>query len=317
MKITVAHTADHFNRYPGETVTLHTRVEALEKIEGFTLRIQLPPDYTVTDYRPPPNDSQAMPRLETTPTQNYLVWRVDDDVPIGGSFEYQSMIAIPGTQHNTHLETIATATAAGNNPPATETATVAITAKGRYLQYLPAIYQDDDLMGRFLMLFESFWKPIDQQIDTMWYYFDPQMTTPDFIPWLAGWIGLALDEHWPESKRRQLLTRAASLYRKRGTRQGLQEFLQIYTGVEAQIVEHRAANFQLGGAARLGAGIALGKDNQPHTFTVRLILPPIETGPKAERKRQETMRRRTIESIIEAEKPAHTSYTLHLETEKR
>ncbi len=317
MNITIDHTADFLNRYPGETVTLHTRVEAREKISGFTLRIQTPPDFPVTDYRPPVNDSQAMPRLEITPDGNFLVWQVSQNIPPGGWYEYQSLITIPPTHHNTNLESVATVTAANHNWPVTETVSVAITAKGRYLNYLPAIYREDDLMGRFLMLFESLWKPIDQQIESMWLYFDPQMTTPDFIPWLAGWIGLALDEHWPESKQRQLLTRAAPLYRKRGTKQGLQEFLQIYTGVEAQIIEHRAANFKLGAASRLGAGIALGQDNRPHTFTVRLKLPPIEAESTADRKRQETMRRRTIESIIEAEKPAHTSYTLRLETEKR
>ena len=137
------------------------------------------------------------------------------------------------------------------------------------------------------------------------------------MPWLASWIGLALDENWPEDRRRLLLASAASLYRQRGTKRGLREYLKIYTGERATITEHRAENFKLGAEAQLGPGIALGKDNKPHTFSVALRLPPIETPDEAGRARQELVRRRTIESIIEAEKPAHTSYRLDLDIEKR
>jgi len=70
----------------------------------------------------------------------------------------------------------------------------------------------------------------------------------------------------------------------------------------------------LNSGAKLGSGIALGTNNVPHSFTVILRLPPISSsGGKRERARQELERRRRIEAIIEAEKPAHTSYNLHLE----
>ena len=187
----------------------------------------------------------------------------------------------------------------------TETVTVAVFAKGRYLRHLPALYERDELMGRFLMLFESFWDPIEGQIDQLPHYFDPRTAPPDLLPWLAAWLDLVLDERWPESKRRQLLQSAVHLYRRRGTRDGLVDYLEIYTGARPQIVEHRAENFVLGPEARLGQGIAIGRRNAPHTFTVKMELP---TLPKAEAE----SRRRMIEQIIEAEKPAHTAYLLDL-----
>ena len=46
-----------------------------------------------------------------------------------------------------------------------------------------------------------------------------------------------------------------------------------------------------------------------------VYLPPAEivAASEAERQRYEADRRRMIESIIEAEKPAHTSYNLRIE----
>jgi phage tail-like protein len=193
------------------------------------------------------------------------------------------------------------------------TVAIAVAVKARSLDYLPAVYHEDDLMGRFLMLFESFWTPIEQQIDSLSYYFDPRLTPPDLLPWLASWIDLVLDERWPEHKRRRLLRSAVPLYRKRGTRQGLVEYLEIYTGQRPRIIEHRAHNLRLGPEARLGPGIALGTVNRPHTFTVILRLPPISPSQEEERARQELERQHKIEAIIEAEKPAHTAYNLHLE----
>ena len=146
-----------------------------------------------------------------------------------------------------------------DDPPAAESVEILVVGKGRYMRYLPRIYQEqDELMGRFVMLFESFWAPIESQIDVMPLYFDPALTPLKLLPWLATWVDLALDDHWPEAKRRQLLKAAVGLYRKRGTRRGLQEYLEIYTGAQVQISEHGAHNFLLGPEARLGPGVALG-----------------------------------------------------------
>lgn len=312
MLITVDHVADFYNRYPGETVTFLTRVTALEKLSGFTLRVSLPPQLTLSNYRLPPGYPYSQPEFEAGGETNYLVWRVEGDVALGSGYEYQTEARIAPLQRDTLLESRADVTAGlGRRAEAAEEAvTLAVTAKGRYLNYLPALYQDNDLMARFLMLFEGFWKPLDGQIRDTWLYFDPKITTPDFLPWLAGLIGLTLDERWPEERQRMLLGQAAWLYRRRGTKLGLQEFLQIYTGQPVEIVENRAENFRLGQESRLGPTVALGRDNQPHTFAVFAHLPALPPD-------DEAVRRRTIEAIIETEKPAQTSYTLHLEVEKQ
>jgi phage tail-like protein len=207
------------------------------------------------------------------------------------------------------------AVAVAGDEAALATARITLKAKGRYLKYLPAIYSEqDELMGRFLMLFESFWGPIEQQIDLLPYFFDPKTVPQDLLPWLATWVDLSLNPQWPEEKRRQLLRQAVWLFRKRGTRIGLHDYLEIYTGQPPQIVEYRANDFRLGIDARLGPSIALGKRNQPHTFSVTLRLPPIGAETDAARCRLDNERRCMIEAIIESEKPAHAGYTLNIET---
>jgi phage tail-like protein len=334
--VRVAHIADSCRHYPGELVTFYTRVEVWVPVPGFTLRITLPAGLSLEDYRAPANldvPSGQLPWITLDNGIQNVIWKVEGQIEAPGRYEYQVAARVAATSQDRILESravvstealggVASLRTRGLETLDKETATIAVSAQGRYLRYLPAIYQEDELMGRFLMLFESFWAPIEQQIDHLSLYFDPRMTPPDFLPWLASWINLVLDEGWPEERRRLLLRSAASLYRKRGTRRGLEEYLGIYTGGKAEIVEHRAHNLRLGPEARLGPAIALGKGNVPHTFTVLLRLPPVSSlrpsaagGEEGHRARPEVERWlvRKIEAIIDAEKPAHTSYTLHVE----
>jgi phage tail-like protein len=332
--VRVAHVADFCRRYPGELVTFYTRVEVREPVPGFALRIVLPAGLSLEDYRAPADleaPSGRLPWITLADGTQNVIWKVEGQIEAPAHYEYVVAARVAsiqqrfgsGTPQDRILESRAVvSTEVAGETLDQETAAIAVSAQGRYVRHLPAIYQEDELMGRFLMLFESFWGPIEQQIGHLACYFDPRMTPPEFLPWLASWINLVLDESWPEERRRLLLRSAASLYRKRGTRRGLEEYLEIYTGGKAQIVEHRAHNMRLGPEARLGPAIALGKGNVPHTFTVLLRLPPVSslrpsgaTGEEGHRARSEVDRwlLRKVEAIIEAEKPAHTSYTLHIE----
>ncbi len=300
--LVVSHVADFGRRYPGERVTLYTRVQVQEPAPGFALRVTVPNGLTPGVAR---SLGDVLPQVVQGADANHLLWNVTESLNAGDCYEYQIEAQVAPTQRDVVLESQAVVTPEDAALSVSETASIAVSAQGRYLKHLPALYQKDELMGRFLMLFESFWAPIEGQIDQLALYFDPRMTPPDLLPWLASWLDLALDERWPEDKRRLLLRSAAALYRKRGTKQGLQHYLEIYTGEKPTIIEQRANNFRLGPQARLGPGVALGTDNVPHTFTVVLRLP---NGGA-----QEAERLRMIEAIIEAEKPAHTSYTVRVE----
>jgi len=323
--VTVSHVADFYRRYPGETLNFYTRIDVHETIAGFSLRVGIPPDLSLERYQALHDHQAPLPTLETgsgspssvvrRPSQG-LVWEMTDELAAGASYEYQTVVTVPLIQEDRYVTSrvdIAVERTDGERIWFETSAEVLLSARSRYLKYLPAVYEQDELMARFLMLFESFWAPLDSQIDNIPFYLDPKMTPPDFLPWLASWLNLTLDARWPEEKQRQLLQAAISLYRKRGTKIGLQDYLEIYTGERPQIVEHRANNLRLGPEARLGPGIAMGTENVPHTFSVFFQLPPAASPVTEDRERAERMRQRMIEQIIEAEKPAHTAYTLQIE----
>jgi phage tail-like protein len=169
----------------------------------------------------------------------------------------------------------------------------------RYLEYLPAIYSEDEFMGRFLRIFEDILTSIEQMVDHVNLYFDPKTAPEAFLPWLASWVDLSLDEQWSLEKQRRLIASAVELYQWRGTRRGLREYLRIYTGVEPKITEH-FGGIRLGEQSKLGWNTVLG-DGQDHSFTVTL---KVEDPSSIDVER--------VKAIIEAEKPAHVGYRLEI-----
>jgi phage tail-like protein len=159
-------------------------------------------------------------------------------------------------------------------------------SRSTYLKYLPDAYSGDDFIGRFLLIFESILSPIEGMVENLDYYFDPDLTPEECLPWLASWFGLALDERWPEIKRRDLIRSAVNLYQWRGTKRGLTEFIRLYTGVVPEILEP-------------GIGGKEAKKEMASFFIVRINKDDSgDTDPVV------------LSSIIEMEKPAHASYRI-------
>jgi phage tail-like protein len=115
-------------------------------------------------------------------------------------------------------------------------------------RYLPAVFGEDangsSFTDRFLSIFDTTLRSIEQKVDESARYFDPLSTptTPDpltgidFLTWLASWVGVTLDRQLAPEKRRQVLKRAASLYPIRGTVEGLRRQLLFFLGMEAETV---------------------------------------------------------------------------------
>jgi phage tail-like protein len=107
-------------------------------------------------------------------------------------------------------------------------------------RYLPAVFGKEavsaDFTDRFLSIFDTTLRSIEINLDREARYFDPlsapaerdPKTGADFLSWLASWIGLILDRHWPEAKRRKFLKHAGRLYDLRGTREGLWRELLLF-----------------------------------------------------------------------------------------
>ena len=285
--------------------------------------------------------NQPTRAIEPTRPAQEIIWQVTEAQEAGTIFEFavtslilpihkDSMLHCHALLSVTEVEEAAAERAADAGGDAAgeavatssnATASVALYMRGRYVEHLPSLYEQDNFMGRFLMLFESFWGPIDRQISGIHNYFDPDLTPARFLPWLASWFDLVLDENWNEAQQRELLNSVMWLYRRRGTRVALQRYLEIFTQNPVEILEKRAKNMTLGRRARLGVGVALGTGNMPHTFTVRVQLNEILPPPKMDEEkaarevaRLEKQRLALLNRMIMAEKPAHTSYRLEATT---
>ena len=201
------------------------------------------------------------------------------------------------------------------NPPTKHPPTDKLSTDNRptssYLDYLPALYADNEFLGRFLLAFEQILSgppgnplpsranngteqlSLEQLIEQLYTYFrplaSPQANTPTqniapaaFLPWLATWVALQLQADWDEATQRQLIHQMVSLYRWRGTKKGLKTLLKLYTQEDVEIYEF---------------------DRPPHYFQVELALSDLGRLGSLEA---------MLRTLIDREKPAQTFYTLQL-----
>jgi phage tail-like protein len=161
-----------------------------------------------------------------------------------------------------------------------QTTPLAPGPRSHYLQDLPMIFQDNGFLGRFLLIFESIWEPLEQRQDHVAMYFDPNTCPAEFLPWLASWLGLSLHEHWPESRVREIVREATDLYRWRGTPYGMMRLIEVATGLSAEVSDD---------------------PQDPCVFRVGIQVPS-----------DFQIDRELIETLIEQNKPAHTGYVLEV-----
>lgn len=152
----------------------------------------------------------------------------------------------------------------------------------RYLNHLPILFQDNDFLGRFLLIFESLWEPLEQRQDRIEMYFDPRTCPASMLPWLASWLDMPVSPYWPEDRIRHLICEATELYRWRGTRYGLTRMIEICMGVTVDIV------------------------NDPERpFVIRIRVKRPESG---------EIDRLLVEDLIRTHKPASVGYVLEFES---
>lgn len=197
--------------------------------------------------------------------------------------------------------------------------------KRSYLKYLPAMYDSgraDDFLQKYLKVFEKILtglndgvtvdkkeiKGVSETLDNISSYVLPytensaEKTAPiEFVNWLASWVGLVMKEDWSESKKREVLARIIPIYRIKGTRRGLEEFLNIYTDGGVKIYDN-VGLFQLGVNSRVGISTAIDVVN---SFRVEITLSGNEQQPNAIARKK-----KLIETIVLREKPVHTNHDL-------
>lgn len=170
-------------------------------------------------------------------------------------------------------------------------------------QLLPLIFQrtlrGGSPLSAILDVMETLHAPNEALLRDIASFFNPYETRDDFVAYLAGWVDLKwvltstgqMDDASPAvstglGRLRELIAAAAYLSKWRGTRKGLESFLNIATGCEHfQIDEHPSDD-----------------RGQDRPFHIRVKAP-------APTRRH----RELIQRIIEREKPAYVTYDLVFE----
>ncbi len=110
------------------------------------------------------------------------------------------------------------------------------------LDYLPANYQENpkakDFLERFLSIFDSLIYEVDFEIKHLTRFFDAEGTPSEFLSWLGTWLSICTDANWSEEKTRAFIKKAIHFYKMRGTRKGLEEILELFTGYKPFIFEN-------------------------------------------------------------------------------
>jgi phage tail-like protein len=197
-----------------------------------------------------------------------------------------------------------------------------------YLRYLPAVYQEDeqsrDFLERFLSLFQTFFDGTEGAIGRLARYFDvdSRLARGEFLRWLASWLSISEDKGWSEEQLRELIRRAPELYKQRGTREGLEAMVEIFTGERPLVVEHfqTVACPQPSAEARRTAEEERARNIRTHEEILRnlygtdpycfcVLLKPYRTERRGGRKVVRLLsedERKAVRRIVDAEKPAHT-----------
>lgn len=162
---------------------------------------------------------------------------------------------------------------------------------------LPALYLDDEFAQQLCAGLDEVLAAAVGALDSIDAYVDPALAPPDFLVWLAGWVGLAIDETWPDEQQRRFVTEAVELYRWRGTARGLAGLVRIYTGVEPDIAETGAASWSSAPGGKL--------PGRPSRVNPALIVRVRVPDPS-------TIDQRRLTAIVAAATPAHVPYKIEV-----
>ncbi len=159
---------------------------------------------------------------------------------------------------------------------------------------LPGLYQDDAFAQRFVGAFDDVVAPVFAALDELDAYLDPLLAPEDFLDWLAGWVGVALDQTWPVERRRAFVASAVELFRLRGTATGLAAHVAIFSGGEVEVVESGAAAW----SSKAEAAI-------PGEAAPDLLVRVRVTDPA-------TLDAARLDALVAAAKPAHVPHRVEV-----
>lgn len=161
-------------------------------------------------------------------------------------------------------------------------------------QRLPAVLQEDEFLQRFVQAFDEALAPIFLTLDTLASYVDPRLAPPDFLTWLAEWVGIEVDDTWSQERRREIVAGAAAMHRGRGTPEGIASAVRLAVGGRVSVADNGGSAWSAVPGGELPGSAA------PHlTVTVRTADPS-------------SVDRTRLDRAVTAVTPAHVPHTIEV-----
>lgn len=106
---------------------------------------------------------------------------------------------------------------------------------------LPMGMLDDDFFVRFVSMFQEVATTLLDGADNIPNTVDVTVAPPELVRWLGSWLAIdSIDPSLPEELQRALVRAASRTLAWRGTRRGLEDYLEVLTGAPAEVTESGA-----------------------------------------------------------------------------
>jgi len=165
-------------------------------------------------------------------------------------------------------------------------------------EQLPGVFLEDPMSRGFSAGLDPMLAPVFLTLDCLETYLDPRLAPLDFLPWLASWMGVELDETLPPARRRAIVDSAGALQPVYGTRAGLVRILELVTGAPVEVRES--------GGVRWSAAPGADPPGDPEPALDIIVRVPDPTG-----RAGENMRER-VERVVREVRPAHLPFRVQV-----
>ncbi len=192
-----------------------------------------------------------------------------------------------------------------------------------------AVHQADQFR-RFLFIFQHQMTTVTDRIDQIPSLTDPMTTEAKYLSWIASWVGFELDESLPLHQQRELVKRSIGLHRRRGTKAGVEEMIQVLTSAPVEVIERRKPAGTVMGRMTLAGGRSVDERYLRGEPAGCYMVPPERSSTSFFALRLEDRHSfkkrfgergpqvlRRIAQIVTAEKPAHVTFTIEFEERVR
>jgi len=164
---------------------------------------------------------------------------------------------------------------------------------------LPALYLGDDFAQQLCAAFDEVLAPIFATLDCFPAYLDAGTAPENMLDWLAGWIGLTLDDQRGAAGKRTSIVNGAAVLPERGTARSIQEAVRAAFNVETEIVESGATSW------------STTPDSAPPGEEVPDLLVLVATD------EPDAIDRRRLDEVVRSSKPAHVPHRIEIVAAQR